>query len=285
MARAALALVELGHVADRHPLLGGDLLGGVLVDRVVVGGAQRVGVVEVDLVLAEVALALGVLDGHPRALHGVADAADQRLDARGAEHRVVDVVEVGRIEVAVGLVPRRLVGLAEDHELELGARVGAPPALGQPRQLAAQDLARRGDDVGAVLPGQVAQDHRGALLPRDRTQRGQVGLEHEVAVAALPRGHRVAVDGVHVDVDRQQVVAALGAVLDDLLDEVARRQSLALQTALHVAQRDQHRVDLAGLDPAAELLELHPTTLRSGSGGRRQPLRTSLRREGIGSRP
>ena len=37
---------------------------------------------------------------------------------------------------------------------------------------------------------------------------------HEVAVAALPARHRVAVDGVHVDVDGEQVVAALGAVAD-----------------------------------------------------------------------
>ena len=40
------------------PLLGGDLLGAVLVDRVVVGAAQGAVVAEVDLVLAEVALPL-----------------------------------------------------------------------------------------------------------------------------------------------------------------------------------------------------------------------------------
>ena len=51
--------------------------------------------------------------------------------------------------------------------------------------------------------------------PRRAAQRVEVGLEHEVAVAALPARHRVAVDGVHVDVDGEQVVAALGAVADD----------------------------------------------------------------------
>ncbi len=45
----------------RHALLGGDLLGPELVDGVVVGRGQRVGVAERDLVLAEVALALGAL--------------------------------------------------------------------------------------------------------------------------------------------------------------------------------------------------------------------------------
>ena len=66
VARVALALVELRHEGDRHALLGGDLLGAGLVDRVVVGRRQRVVVAEVDLVLAEVALALRVLDAHVR---------------------------------------------------------------------------------------------------------------------------------------------------------------------------------------------------------------------------
>ena len=59
--------------------------------------------------------------------------------------------------------------------------------------------------------------------PRRATQRVEVGLEHEVAVAALPARHRVAVDGVHVDVDGEQVVAALGAVADHRLQEPRRR--------------------------------------------------------------
>ena len=170
--------------------------------------------------LAEVALALGVLDLHAGRLHVVADRAQQRLDARRAQQRVVDVVEVGRLEVAVGLVPRLLVRVAKHDELELGAGDRVPAALGEPRELAAQDLPRRGDDVRAVLPRDVGHEHHGAGHPGQRAQRVQVGLEHEVAVAARPRRHVVALDGVHVDVDGEQVVAALGAVLGDLLDEV-----------------------------------------------------------------
>ena len=228
MARVALALVELGHERDRHALVGRDLLGAVLVDRVLVRGAQRVRIVEVDLVLTEVALALRVLNDHPRRDHAVADTADQRLDAGGAEQRVVDVVEVRRTQVAIALVPRLLVGVPEHQELELGARVGAPAALCETRELPAQDLAWRGHHVRAVRPGDVGQAHHRALLPRHRSQRVEVGDEHHVAVATLPRGHRVALDGPHVDVDRQQVVAALCAMLGHLAEEVARRQALAL---------------------------------------------------------
>ncbi len=267
VARVALELVELRHVGDRHPLLGGDLLGAVLVDHVIVGGLQRLVVVEVDLVLAEVALALRVLDLQSRSHHLVADPPDQRLDPGRAEHRVVDVVEVRRLEVSIALLPGLLVGVAKDDELELGAGGGRPAALGEPGELAAEDLARRGDDVGAVLPGEVGHQHRRALVPGDRAQGVEVGLHHEVAVAALPRRHLVAGDGLHVDVDREQVVAALGAVLDHLVEEVGSGQPLALEAPLHVGDRQQDGVDLAVLDRLAELVKRHlmPPCMTYGS--------------------
>ncbi len=93
-------------------------------------------------------------------------------------------------------------------------------------------------------------------MPRDVSQRVQIGLEHEVAVAALPRRHRVAVHGVHLDIDGEQVVAPLGTVLDDLVDEVPGGQSLALQPALHVCEGDDDRVDGAGIDRALQLVDL-----------------------------
>ena len=188
VARVALALVELRHEADRHALLGGDLLGAVLVDRVVVGGAQRVRVAEVDLVLAEVALALGVLDRQPGAGHRVADPADQRLDPRGAEQRVVDVVEVGRLEVAVALAPRLLVAVAEHEELELGARRWrVQPRSASRASWRAQDLARRGDDVASRRP---RRGRRGTAPSPSchgtEPQRREVGAHREVAVARAP---------------------------------------------------------------------------------------------------
>ena len=260
-------LVELRHERDRHVLLGGDLLGAVLVDHVPVGGRERLAVAEVDLVLAEVALALGVLDHEVGGAHLVADPADQGLDPRRAEQRVVDVVEVRRLEVAVRLLPGLLVGVLEDDELELGARVGDPAALGEPGELAAEDLARGGDHLGAVAPLQVGEQHHRALVPRHRPQRVEVGDHLEVAVAALPRGHRVAADRLHVDVDGEQVVAALGAVLERVVEEVARGQALALQPALHVRDREQHGVDRAVRDRLLQLVERHATlTLRDRVG-------------------
>src|SRR5690606_11181269 len=114
---------------------------------------------------------------------------------------------------------------------------------------------RRGDDRLPVGPLHVAQHERGGLVPRHPPQRGEVGHHHEVAVPALPARHRVAVHGVHLDVDREQVVARLGGVRDDLVEEVRRGAPLALQAALHVGERDEDRVDRAVVDHRAQLLE------------------------------
>ncbi len=269
MAGVALTLVRLGHEGDRHPLLGGDLLGPVLVDRVVVAGGERLGEPEGDLVLPEVALALGRLDVHPRALHAESDPAQQGLDAGAAEQRVVDVVLVGGREVAVGLGPGALVAVVVDHELQLGADVRRPAALGEAGELPAQDLAGGGGDVGAVLPEQVGHQHDRALLPGHPAQGGQVGLHHEVAVAALPGRHAVAVDGVHVDVHREEVVAPLGRVVQHLLQEVPRGQPLALEASLHVGDGQKHGVHPPGGHLVTQLVDgEHGASLPQKSGNR-----------------
>ena len=142
VARVALALVVLGHERERAAVQVGDLLGPVLVDRMVVGHRQRVGIAEVDLVLAEVALALGVLHTDAGPGHAEPDRADDVLDHGRAEDRVVDVVRVRGDQVVVALRPGLVEAVAEEHELELRSGLGRPSPLGQPVELAAQDLAR-----------------------------------------------------------------------------------------------------------------------------------------------
>ena len=246
VAGVALALVELGHEGERLAVLRGDLLGAVLVDRVLVGGSHHLVVLEGDLVLAEVALALGRLDDQPGAEHAVADVAQQRLDPAGAEQRVVHVVLVRRGEVAVAGGPGLLVGVVEDDELELGAGEGdagparrrarpgpAGSAAGSRRRRCARRPARPGRTMTIAVPGIQGT---GCRVSRSRTN-------SHVAVAALPRADGVAVDGVHVDVDGQQVVAALGAVLEHGVEEELGVDPLALQPALHVGEGDDDGVD------------------------------------------
>src|SRR5947208_11923553 len=85
-------VVRLGHERDRAAVQVRYLLGAVLVDRVTVGGRQRVGEAEVDLVLPGPGLALRAFDWYAGGLHAVADLADQRLVVGGREHVVVEDV-------------------------------------------------------------------------------------------------------------------------------------------------------------------------------------------------
>ena len=254
VAGAALALVVLRHERDRLALLGRDLLGGGLVDRVVVGRGEGVGVEEPDLVLAEVALALGALDVEAGVVHVVADRAEQRLRPSGPHDRVVDVVLVDRREVAVVVERRLLVRRVERDELELGAGQRGPAAVGAPVQLALEDGTWGLGDGGVVHPDQVALDHRRGREVGEHPDRPIVEDELHVAVAAVPRGDRVAVDGVHVDVDGEQVVAALGAVLGHVVDEVAAVQAFALEPPLHVGEGDDDGVDAPVVDPGHQAL-------------------------------
>ena len=98
----------------------------------------------------------------------------------------------------------------------------------RPLHLRAQHLPRRRRDGRAVVPADVAEDERRRLEPRDPPQRRQVGLQREVAVAALPARDRVAGDRIHLHLEREQVVAALDRVpRADLLDEELAVEPLA----------------------------------------------------------
>ena len=222
-----------------------NLLGGELVEDVIVGHPQRVLVAEVDLVLAQVALALGILDLKARLLHRQADRANHVLDHRRAEDRVVHVVRVGGLHVPVALLARRVVRLTEQHELKLGANFGVPAACGEPVKLCAQDLPRRFDHRRAVVVLHIGEAQRRALEPRHRAERGQVGLEHEVAVARLPAGEREARQRGHFHVDGEEVVAGLSAMGRDVVHECFGIEALALQAPLHIGHRQDDGIDLA----------------------------------------
>ncbi len=149
----------------------------------------------------------------------------------------------------------RLVGVLEDDELELGAGQRHVSPCSAALSTCAWRIARGDCTTGrAVRPRQVALHHHRRRQVRQHPDRVRVEHELHVAVALLPRGDRVAVDGVHVDVDAEQVVAALGAVAEHLVEEVGAVQALALQPPLHVGERDDHGVDLPGVDPCRQLL-------------------------------
>ena len=106
------------------------------------------------------------------------------------------------------------------------------------------------------MPQHVAEDERSRLEPRDPAQRVEVRGEPEVAVATLPAGDLVPGNGVHLHLEREQVVAALDRVPGlELLQEELAVDPLAHQAALHVGERDDDRVDRAALDLAPQLVQ------------------------------
>ena len=138
------------------------------------------------------------------------------------------------------------------------------PALAlQPRsasrvELAAQDLARRGDDVGAVVPGDVGEAQRRALLPRDAAQRVEVGAHARSRRSRAPtttsRSRR------RCSCRRRPRAGSCSPrrrARRPRRGSASRVQALALQAALHVGHREQDRVDRAALDLLPQLLERH----------------------------
>ena len=73
---AGQARIEFRHEGQRAAFLHRDLLGAVLVDRVLVGHVDGRRVLEIDLVLSRPPLALRALDGDARGFHLIADLAD-----------------------------------------------------------------------------------------------------------------------------------------------------------------------------------------------------------------
>jgi len=106
--------------------------------------------------------------------------------------------------------------------------------------------------VLVVMVLHIAQHQGGALQPGHQAHGGEVGLEHEVAVAALPAGGGIAGHRLHVDVVGQQVVAAVGFLVGAVEEELDL-EAFADQAALHVDHAGQDGVDAAGFGQLAQL--------------------------------
>ena len=129
---------RLGHERRVRAVRDRDLLDHVPERHDVVGHRQRVGVAQVDLLLARRDLVVAELDRDAEPF--------ERADG-GAPEIVRDVV-AGHVEVAavvdrlgLGAVGRQVL---QQEELDLGVGVEREPALGRLRQRAAQHVARVG---------------------------------------------------------------------------------------------------------------------------------------------
>jgi hypothetical protein len=216
---------------------------------------DRVGVPCVDLVLAVPGLPLRELDWDAGAMHSPSNGAEVLLVHRGREHVVVEDVGDCRSQSPVVLLVRLGVALFIDIELELGREQRRVAQLLRPLVLRDQDLAWRCDDRRAVVIRNVTQHERRAIEPGHAAQRRHVGHDREIAVTLLPVGHLVAGHGIHVHVEREQVVAALDPVLDDVVEKILRLDALPEKATLHVGEGGDDGVDRARFDLLAQVIE------------------------------
>src|SRR5918996_1514449 len=163
----------------------------------------------------------------PVAAQRLAHRAREGLVARGRDDAVHARPLVDRHELRRALAEHRLRRLAQQVELELdpGDRLDAhgPGALDD----RAQHGPRRQRDGAPVVIDEVAQQERGAVVPRDDAGGLEVG------------------DGTHVGVARpREVAGVLGRRLDGLVlvdrqrpDDVAERDA-ALRGAIQLGDRD-----------------------------------------------
>ena len=149
--RAVDPVDRLGHERRVQAVLLGDRLERELEGDRVVGGLERVGVLEVDLVLAGRDLVVGGLDADPERL--------ERVD-----HVLADLLgEVGREVEVAGLVVRQrrdpaVLAAAEQEELELRAGVDDVAELARPLDLAAEHVPRVAGERLAARREHVADD-------------------------------------------------------------------------------------------------------------------------------
>ena len=180
-ARARVGGEGLGHEGRPDALAQRHLAHDGAEGHDVVGGAQRVGVAQVDLLLAGAALVVAELhrDAH-------------RLEHRDRLAAEVRAARLGRVVEVAAAVDRDRVGagdraVLEEVELDLGVGVEGEPLVGGRAQRALEDVPRVGVRRAAVGHHDVAEHPRrrralAPAAPRQDLERRRVGLGEHVGL-------------------------------------------------------------------------------------------------------
>ncbi len=217
---------------------------------------QHLGVANVELVLAGRRLPFRVLNRDAGVPQRPTGRPDVRLDPGPLQEVVILVVPAGRGQPGVTPIVGLAVGIVVEEEFQLGGGLHNEPHLRRPIDLAPQDRSWR-HRYQIVTGHHVAQHEGGPVGPGRRAQGGQVGDKMEIAVAPLPVGVAVAGHRLHLHVDGQQVIAAVGAVADGIVDEEAGVESFAHRSTEMIGEGHDHRVDLTLFHPGPEFALIH----------------------------
>jgi hypothetical protein len=167
----------------------------------------------------------------------------------------IGVVAAERAEVLVVAVVQRVEAFLEEVKFQLRRHHGVKAHRLGAGDLALQDRAGAdGDLLMRVMVEKVGHAERRARKPGDAAQRGEVRLHHIVAVALFPAGRLVARNREHLDVDGEEVVAAM-RLLPPAVHEVLGNEAFAHEAALHVHDGHEDGVDLASGDGLLQRVE------------------------------
>ena len=223
-AAAGLVGERLGHHREHHAVALGQLVRGQLEQHQVIGAGQRVGVVKVQLVLALRVFVVDLQNVEPAGCQPVAELPQELALARQAFEVVrrlgQSVERVGGLEAAGGA--------AQQKELGFDAGAQCPAALGQPRDLAAQHLARAGVEGlaghktvahDACIAGQPGQGAHGVCVASAVVLRARAGAWQ----AGAPDGRAGKADAVTKQqvqlVERHELAARHAVQVGELGDE------------------------------------------------------------------
>lgn len=235
---AARVLAErLRHERRLDALLQRHLLHDQAERHDVVRGGQRVGVAEVDLLLARCALVVGELDRDAHGLqHGDRLAAEVHADVLRGVVEVAGVVGRGR----AGAVDRLVL---QEEELDLGVGVEGEAQVGGLGQGALEDVARVGEGRGAVRHEDVAEHPGGTgglRAPRQDLEGRRVRLGDHVGLVHPGE----ALDGRAVEADAlvKRLFQFGGGHGDGLQEAQDVREPQAYETDVALLQRTEHEL-------------------------------------------
>ena len=103
----------------------------------------------------------------------------------------------------------------------------------------------------------------GAGLPGQDTEGGEIGPEFEIAETRFPIGDLEAFQRVHLEVDGEQIIAAVRAVLGNRIQEQLGAKAFAHEAAKRVGDGDDYGVNLSGANLLRELFERYVMNLMS----------------------
>ena len=103
----------------------------------------------------------------------------------------------------------------------------------------------------------VTEHERGPCRPTGHAKGVEIRDQMEVAVAPFPVGVGEPLDWLHLHVDREEVIAPVGAFGRTRLEEERRIEPFPHGPAVVIGEADDDRVDLAVDDGLVQLFESH----------------------------